>query len=195
MVCRPVPMADHGTGYGLDHALGFPIPPHHPHPQGPPDLTVQNIKQLPLRLQVSHKSDVRTQFAALCYRMVKDKTQILLVTSRGSGRWIVPKGWPMDGVTPARAAMTEAWEEAGVEGQAIDICLGMFSYAKVLGPETLLPCVAMVYPVRVRELDADYPEAGLRQRKWFSQKKAAKAVQEPELAQIIKSFDPRKLKR
>ena len=158
-------------------------------------MTVQNIKQLPLRLQVSHKSDVRTQFAALCYRVVKDKTQILLVTSRGSGRWIVPKGWPMDGVTPARAAMTEAWEEAGVEGQAIDICLGMFSYAKVLGPETMLPCVAMVYPVRVRELDEDYPEAGLRQRKWFSQKKAAKAVQEPELAQIIKSFDPRKLKR
>ncbi|HEY9021138.1 MAG: NUDIX hydrolase [Paracoccaceae bacterium] len=158
-------------------------------------MTVQNIKQLPLRLQTAHKSDVRTQFAALCYRVVKDKTQILLVTSRGSGRWIVPKGWPMDGVTPARAAMTEAWEEAGVEGQSIDVCLGMFSYSKMLGPDALLPCVAMVYPVRVRELAADYPESGMRQRKWFSQKKAAKAIQEPELAQIIKSFDPRKLKR
>ncbi|MFD1193335.1 NUDIX hydrolase [Seohaeicola saemankumensis] len=158
-------------------------------------MTVQSIKQLPLRLQVAHKSDVRTQFAALCYRVVKDKTQILLVTSRGSGRWILPKGWPMDGVTPARAAMTEAWEEAGVEGQAVDICLGMYSYAKVLGPDTLLPCVAMVYPVRVRDLASNYPESGARRRKWFSRKKAAKAVQEPELAQIIKQFDPKRLRR
>lgn len=158
-------------------------------------MTLHTIKQLPLRVQASQKSDVRTQFAALCFRTVKDKTQILLVTSRGSGRWIVPKGWPMDGITPARVAMTEAWEEAGVEGQALDVCLGMFSYAKVLGPDALLPCVAMLYPVRVRNLATDYPEATMRRRKWFSQKKAAKAVQEPELVQIIKSFDPRKLRR
>jgi len=158
-------------------------------------LSVQSIKQLPLRLQVSHKSDVRTQFAALCYRIVKDKVQILLVTSRGSGRWIVPKGWPMDGITPARAAMTEAWEEAGVEGRAIDVCLGLFSYTKVLGPENMLPCVAMIYPVRVSQLAVDYPEAGMRRRKWFSQKKAAKMLQEPELAQIVRNFDPRKLRR
>jgi hypothetical protein len=71
----------------------------------------------------------------------------------------------------------------------------MFSYAKVLGPDTLLPCVAMVYPVRVRDLAEDYPESGARRRKWFSQKKAAKAVQEPELAQIIRHFDPRRLRR
>ncbi len=158
-------------------------------------MTIQTIKQLPLRLQIGHKSDVRTQFAALCYRIVKDKTEILLVTSRGTGRWIVPKGWPMDGVTPARAAITEAWEEAGVQGQCADICLGLFSYAKSVAPEMLLPCVVMVYPVRVSNLADNYPEAGSRQRKWFSQKKAARAVKEPELAQIIKSFDARKLRR
>jgi hypothetical protein len=101
----------------------------------------------------------------------------------------------MDGITPARSAMTEAWEEAGVEGRADDICLGMFSYAKVLGPETMLPCVAMVYPVRVTQLATDYPEAGSRRRKWFSPKKAAKRLQEPELAQIVRNFDPRKLRR
>jgi 8-oxo-dGTP pyrophosphatase MutT (NUDIX family) len=158
-------------------------------------VTVQTIKQLPLRLQFGQKSDVRTQFAALCYRIVKDKTEILLVTSRGTGRWIVPKGWPIDGVTPARAAMTEAWEEAGVQGQCTDICLGLFSYVKSVGPETQLPCVVMVYPVRVRALADSFPEAGSRQRKWFSQKKAARMVREPELAQIIKTFDARKLRR
>lgn len=158
-------------------------------------MGIQIIKQLPLRLQVAHKSDVRTQFAALCYRIVKDKPQILLVTSRGSGRWIVPKGWPMDGVTPARAAMTEAWEEAGIEGESLDFCLGMFSYLKYIGTGTRLPCAVMVYPVRVRSLSADFPEAGTRQRKWFSRKKASRAVAEPELAQIIKNFDPRLLRR
>lgn len=158
-------------------------------------MTIQIIKQLPLRLQVAHKSDVRTQFAALCYRITKDKLQILLVTSRGTGRWIVPKGWPMDGVTPAHAAMTEAWEEAGIEGQSLDVCLGMFSYLKCVGPEMQLPCAVMVYPVRVRSLAADFPEAGTRRRKWFSRKKAARAVAEPELAQIIRNFDPRLLRR
>ena len=158
-------------------------------------MTVQGIKQLPLRLHTAHKTDVRGQFAALCYRVVKDRTQILLITSRGSGRWILPKGWPIDGVTPAQAAMTEAWEEAGVEGQATDTCLGLFSYAKTIGPEMQLPCIAMVYPVRVRALSRDYPEADHRKRKWFSRKKAARAVQEPELARIIKTFDPRLLRR
>lgn len=158
-------------------------------------MSIQIIKQLPLRLHVAHKSDVRTQFAALCYRITKDKPQILLVTSRGSGRWIVPKGWPMDGVTPARAAMIEAWEEAGIEGQSLDFCLGMFSYLKCVGPDMRLPCAVMVYPVRVRSLAADFPEAGTRQRKWFSRKKAARAVAEPELAEIIRNFDPRLLRR
>lgn len=158
-------------------------------------MSIQIIKQLPLRLQLAHKSDVRTQFAALCYRIVKDKPQVLLVTSRGSGRWIVPKGWPMNGVTPARAAMTEAWEEAGIEGESFDFCLGMFSYLKYIGPDMRLPCAVMVYPVRVRRLADDFPEACTRQREWFSRKKAARAVTEPELAQIIRNFDPRLLRR
>jgi len=59
----------------------------------------------------------------------------------------------------------------------------------------MLPCVAMIYPVRVSQLAVDYPEAGMRRRKWFSQKKAAKMLQEPELAQIVRNFDPRKLRR
>ncbi|MFC6583776.1 NUDIX hydrolase [Sulfitobacter aestuariivivens] len=54
---------------------------------------------------------MRTQFAALCYRVKKGKVQVLLVTSRGTKRWIVPKGWPMDGKTPAQSAALEAWEE------------------------------------------------------------------------------------
>ncbi|HHI81755.1 MAG TPA: NUDIX hydrolase [Rhizobiales bacterium] len=147
------------------------------------------IKQLPISIEASHKSDVRSQFAALCYRLKGNKAEVLLITARNSGRWIVPKGWPMDGMTPAESAAQEAWEEAGVIGKAQDRCLGLFSYSKSVGGEGL-PIVAMVYPVRVESLAGQYPEAGQRKRKWFSPKKAAKQVVEPELARILKGFRP-----
>jgi 8-oxo-dGTP pyrophosphatase MutT (NUDIX family) len=77
------------------------------------------VKQLPISVGGGKKSDVRTQFAALCYRVVKKKVKVLVISSRGTGRWIVPKGWPMDGKTPADAALQEAWEEAGVIGKVV----------------------------------------------------------------------------
>lgn len=149
------------------------------------------IKQLPISLHGARKGELRTQFAALCYRIKYGKVQILLVTSRGSKRWIVPKGWPMEGRTPGGSAMQEAWEEAGVNGHVDGLCLGVYSYAKELGPEDNLPCVAMLYPVAVRALAKHYPESGQRRRRWVSRKKAARLVSEPELAQLILDFDPR----
>ncbi len=151
------------------------------------------IKQLPITVRASHKSDVRSQFSALCYRIVRDKPQILLITSRKTGRWIVPKGWPMDGLTPAQCAAQEAWEEAGVVGKPQDRCLGLYSYNK--GPSSGgLPCVAMIYPVKVKSLAQDFPEKKQRRRKWFSPKKAAARVSEPELARILRDFDPKILR-
>lgn len=155
-------------------------------------MTLQKVKQEPISLQSASKSDVRTQFAALCFREVKEKTQILLITSRGTGRWIIPRGWPMDNKTPSEAALTEAWEEAGVKGKALEATLGLYSYTRTISGEEI-PCVAMVYPVKVKSIEDDYPEAGQRDRKWLSPQKAAKRVSEPELARIIKDFDHRKL--
>ena len=154
-------------------------------------MTAPKIKQLPLSVRGAHKSDVRTQFAALCYRVVKDKIQILVITSRGTGRWIVPKGWPMDGKTPAESAATEAWEEAGVEGKVSSSPLGLYSYSKINEGAVDLPCVAVIYAIKVKSLSKVYPEAGQRLRKWVSRKQAAKLVDEPELARILKDFDPR----
>lgn len=150
------------------------------------------VKQLPIRTRAAHKSDVRTQFGALCYRVKQGKLKILLVTTRRSGRWIVPKGWPMDKQTPAQSAAQEAWEEAGVIGKPQDRCLGLFSYLKVTADgDKDLPCLAMVYPVLVQSLAADFPEKDQRRRKWFSPRKAAERVSEPELARILRDFDPR----
>lgn len=136
---------------------------------------------------------VRTQYAALCYRMVKGKPKILLITSRGTRRWILPKGWPMKTRSPGQAALQEAYEEAGVIGRASEVPVGMYSYRKAIGNGIEVPCVAVIYPVKVTLLKANYPEAGQRKRDWFSRKKAARQVTEPELARLLKTFDPRYL--
>lgn len=147
----------------------------------------------PINLTDAHKSDVRTQFGALCFRMRRGKPEVLLVTSRGTGRWIVPKGWPMDGKTPAQAAEIEAWEEAGVRGRVFERCLGLYSYRKALEDGDDLPCVTMIYALKVREMTDDYPEAFERKRKWLRPKKAAALVDEPDLAYLIANFDPRQV--
>ncbi len=154
-------------------------------------MTAPMIKQLPLSLGRAKKADVRTQFAALCYRIKNDKVQVLLVTSRRTKRWIVPKGWPIDGQTPGDSAAQEAWEEAGVVGRADQRPLGMFSYNKHMGDDDGLPVAAMVYAVKVKSLSIDYPEAAERKRKWVTRKKAAQMVDSPELSRILRDFDPR----
>lgn len=146
-------------------------------------------------LKGARKGDMRTQFAALCYRIRRGKVQVLIITSRGSKRWIMPKGWPMEGKTPGASAAREAWEEAGVEGVASERCLGVYPYGKVVGGNESLPCLAMLYPLEVKSLAKKYPESGERRRKWVSRKKAARLVAEPELAQMLRSFDPRPKQR
>ncbi|WP_297772199.1 NUDIX hydrolase [uncultured Roseovarius sp.] len=156
-------------------------------------MTLQTTNQMPLALPAAPKTEVRTQFGALCYRMRSGKPEVLLVTSRGSGRWIIPKGWPIPGLTPAEMSLQEAWEEAGVRGVAHNLALGLYSYTKEIGLERGLPCLVMVYPVRVTSLSAHFPEAGQRRHKWMRPKKAAKRVDETELAHLISGFEPRKL--
>jgi len=147
-------------------------------------------KPRPLSLNGARKGDVRTQFAALCYRIRKGKVQILLVTSRRSKRWIVPKGWPMDGKTPGACAAREAWEEAGVKGKVSESCLGAYAYAKMHPGKDALPCLAMLYPLKVKTIEKKYPERKERRRKWVSRKKAARLVNAEDLARLILMFDP-----
>jgi len=128
----------------------------------------------------------RPQVAALCWRLHRGKVQVLLITSRETRRWIIPKGWPMDGRTAAEAATLEAWEEAGVTGQTDTTCFGQFSYLKLHPAKTAITCEVAVYPLRVAKLAAHFPEEGQRRRKWFSATKAARAVAEADLAEMIR---------
>lgn len=151
--------------------------------------SARSTGQLPLKLKEGRKTDVRTQFAALCYRYDGDKLKVCLITSRRTKRWIIPRGWPMHKQTPAEAAATEAWEEAGLTGRSFDRCLGVFAYVKILS-KRMMPVIVMVYPLEVLEEHDAWPEHRQRRRKWLSPKKAAKRVAEPELRRIISKFDP-----
>lgn len=125
------------------------------------------------------------QVGALCLRGQGEATEVLLVRSLDSNRWIVPKGWPMRGKSLAEAAATEAWEEAGVRGRISENPLGSFRYAKRRGSGVQQNCIVQVFVLDDVTISEDYPEAAVRYRKWFPAALAAKKVSEPELKQLI----------
>ena len=130
----------------------------------------------------------RVQVAALCYRGTGEEKEVLLITSRDSGRWIVPKGWPMDGFDGPGSALQEAWEEAGVKSADIQHDpIGQYEYAKDLGEGMTVQVETQVYLTRVDDLSPDYPEANERKRAWFAPKEAANLVAEPELRDILRA--------
>ena len=138
---------------------------------------------------VADGAEPRTQVAALCWRKGRGGTEVLLVTSRETGRRGLPKGWPMRGRTAAGSARREAWEEAGVRGKIGRGCLGFYSYIKVLDDAPGLPCVVAVCPLKVKVEARAWPEREERQRQWVSLAEAAGRVQEPELQRILAGFD------
>jgi 8-oxo-dGTP pyrophosphatase MutT (NUDIX family) len=129
-----------------------------------------------------------TQLAALCWRKGDKGPEVLLVTS-SSGRWILPKGWPMPGRPPHRAARIEAWEEAGVaKGKAGRKPVGSYIAIKRTPGGDDIPVTHKVFAIRVRELVDDFPEAGRRERGWFPVEQAAEMVDEQGLRDILLNF-------
>jgi 8-oxo-dGTP pyrophosphatase MutT (NUDIX family) len=144
-------------------------------------------------VQLMFRRPPRQQYAALCYR-VKKKTgelEVLLLTSRDTGRWVIPKGWPMPGKLSHEVAAREAYEEAGVHGTVETEPLGAFSYDKVLKDGIQVPCRVQVYALEVSNLAKNFKEKGERSIEWASCDEAAKRVREPELRDIILAFQRR----
>ena len=131
----------------------------------------------------------RNQYGAICWRKAEAGLDILLITSRETGRWVIPKGWPMKGISAAASAAREAWEEAGVEGKPCETCLGVFSYEKMMPEDQSIPCAVAIYGVRVEKLSRRYPEQRQRRRKWFAAREAAGLVAEPELRALLLALD------
>jgi 8-oxo-dGTP pyrophosphatase MutT (NUDIX family) len=136
-------------------------------------------------------SEAATQHAALCYRpTTTGQCEILLITSRDTGRWVLPKGWPKKNEPGGETAMREAYEEAGVKGKLMKGCVGVFDYDKVLSPGSAIPCCVAVHAIKTTHMDDDFPEKDERTRAWFTPREAAKAVAEPELQRLLESFTP-----
>ena len=130
----------------------------------------------------------KLQYAALPYRRrTDDLFEIMLVTSRETGRWVIPKGWPISGLTPQDSAAREAIEEAGVLGQIGDQPIGTYHYDKRLPDGSSMRCTVEVFLLKVEQQLASWPEQAQRQTRWFSVLDAAGAVHEPELSIIIAS--------
>lgn len=130
----------------------------------------------------------RLQMAALCHRGEGDSKEYLLVTSRDTARWIIPKGWPIRGLTSNETALREAWEEAGVRNSvATDDPIGTYTYQKKRNNGLEVPVEALVYSVAVNDLSEDFPEAHERERKWVSADTAAELVAEDELKSIFRA--------
>ncbi|WP_342772312.1 NUDIX hydrolase [Pacificibacter maritimus] len=131
----------------------------------------------------------RVQSAALCYRKGAQGKEVLLITSRERGRWILPKGWPINGLDGAGTAAQEAWEEAGVKPAKVNKkSVGQFHYEKTLGNGASAPVEANVYSIEVDKLEKAYPEVSERKRNWMPAAKAAELVEEPELKAILRDF-------
>ena len=128
------------------------------------------------------------QLGALCWRMERGRLQILLITSRDTGRWVIPKGWPMAGKSMAEAAAIEAWEEAGVEGLVHDAAWGQFRYDKAVAAAPSIPCIVSVFGLRVAQLRRRFPERKQRRRKWFSADQAQGLVAEAGLSALLRDI-------
>lgn len=130
-----------------------------------------------------------TQVAAIPVRRLGDGTwQVMLVTSRESQRWVVPKGWPWVNLPDHEAAAEEAWEEAGIRGVVHDTPLGTFAYEKRRADKVLVPVTVVAYLLVVQEEENDWPERHERRRAWFSPDDAAAAVAESDLKSILRGL-------
>jgi len=124
------------------------------------------------------------QVAAIPFRLnAKGDIEVMLVTSRTTKRFIVPKGWPMKGKSGRKAAMIEAQEEAGVLGKTLKDPAGTYTYWKRLATRFVRVDV-IVYMLAVTEELANWQEAKRRQRAWLAPADAALLIDEPELSTL-----------
>lgn len=128
------------------------------------------------------------QTAALPWRGKGAKFKMMLVTGRSSGRWTLPKGWPMFGKTLAEAAAQEAYEEAGVEGAVEQQPIGRFNHTKSHAALGKLEVTILVHPLEVRRVMSSWPEKGARERRWVDPGEAADLVDNPQLTRILLDF-------
>ncbi len=138
--------------------------------------------------------DAPRQSGAIPYRIVEGQVAFLIVTSRRTGRWIFPKGSPIEGLMPQEVAKREAFEEAGVEGVIDEAALGSYRTVKVKGVRRIAFEVDM-YPLAVETQHESWPEIGQRHRHWVLLPEARRLLSETRLAEFAAELQERLLPR
>jgi 8-oxo-dGTP pyrophosphatase MutT (NUDIX family) len=131
------------------------------------------------------KKGLGHQYAALPITEQSGETMVMLVTSRETHRWIIPKGWAEKGVAPHQLAAKEAYEEAGLVGEVRPEALGSYCYSKRLRSGRELPCQVEVFPMRVEKQLEDWPERQERETRWFTLSGAAELVGDAGLSDLL----------
>ena len=125
------------------------------------------------------------QFAVLPLAVRDGETMVMLVTSRETRRWVLPKGWAETELAPHELAAKEAFEEAGLVGEVEHRPVGSYRYEKRLRGGHSVPCEVGVFPMRVERQLKDWPERRQRETAWFTLGQAAMAVDEGDLAMLL----------
>lgn len=129
--------------------------------------------------------NILRQAGAIPFEHREGILHVLLITSRGTGRWVIPKGGVEPGFTARQAAAQEALEEAGIKGEIDAQPLGFFSYHKVLKSGASRPATVEVYALKVEKQLKKWPEQAERQFEWMPIQAAMAAVNEPGLARLL----------
>ncbi len=130
------------------------------------------------------------QYAALPYMFDAGRLKVMLITSRDTGRWVIPKGWPKTGLSPHQLAALEAFEEAGLRGKISNVAVGHFQYRKLMDDGSKVQCDVGVYPLLVESQENDWPQKAERDWKWAELSKAANLVDDSGLADLLREFKP-----
>lgn len=145
------------------------------------------MARLATKSRTAERPALRTQYAALPYRD-DNGLEILLITSRETRRWLIPKGWPMPSRHPWDTAAREALEEAGVEGSISHNPIGFYLYDKRMAGGVLVPCSVEVFPLKVARQRKTWREMDQRDQQWFTPDAAIESVQEQGLKRILRTF-------
>jgi 8-oxo-dGTP pyrophosphatase MutT (NUDIX family) len=140
------------------------------------------------RVRPEPDREPRAQYAAVPWRKGEDGIEVLLLTSRETRRWVLPKGWPIKGLKPGPSAAQEAFEEAGVSGKVTKKPIGVYHYDKRLRSGRSQHVRVSVFPLEVTTELEEFPEVGQREKEWLPPKEAAVRVDEPELKTLLAGF-------
>jgi NTP pyrophosphohydrolases including oxidative damage repair enzymes len=143
--------------------------------------------------EVTFKGKTGSQVGALPFRLRGNQPEVLLITSRQTARWVIPKGWWRKRRQPHAVAAREAFEEAGIVGRIGRKALGSYRYEKRLSSSASALCKVRVYPLEVEELLPDWPERSERRRRWMAMAEAAECVSEIGLKRLLLSWKPARL--